>query len=56
MELRRTADMAAGCAAIRFKALCWADQDGQTWEVPVPVTISDAARELIDAACKNSDR
>jgi hypothetical protein len=55
MQLRRTADMAGGCAAIRFKALCTAD-DGQAWEIAVPVTISDMARELIDTASKNSDR
>jgi len=56
MDLRRTADMAGGCSAIRLKALCWADRDSETWEVAVPVTISDRAKELINDACKHSDR
>lgn len=54
MQIRRTADQAGGCSAVRLKALCWAERDDQVWEIPVPVTFSDRARELIDEACRKS--
>lgn len=56
MQVRRTASQSGGRQAIRLKALCWAERDGQTWEVPVSVTFSDLAREIIDEACKDSNR
>jgi hypothetical protein len=56
MAMRDTVVMAGGCAAIRLKAMCWADRDGERWEVAIPVAISDRAVAQIDAACKNSDR
>lgn len=47
--------MAGGCAATRLKAMCWAGRVGETWEVAVPVTISEQARNPIDVACKYAD-
>jgi hypothetical protein len=55
MQIRRSADMAGGSVAVRLKALCWADRDDQMWEIPVPVTFSVRAQDMIDTACKNSD-
>ena len=56
MQIRRTADQAGGCAAVRLKALCWADRDDEVWEVPATATFSDRAADLIDTACKDSNR
>jgi hypothetical protein len=56
MQIRRSADMVGGSIAVRLKALCWADRDDQAWEIPVPVAFSCRAQDMIDTACKNSDR
>lgn len=55
LQLRRNAEMGGGSAAVRVKALCTAG-DGEQWEVTVPVTFSDRARELTDDACRKSGK
>jgi hypothetical protein len=56
MELRRTADMSAGADGVRFKALAWAERDDQSWELPLPVAITDNASALINEAAAKSGR
>jgi hypothetical protein len=56
MELRRTASTSAGVDGVRFKALAWAERDDQCWELPLPVSVTDSARTLIDEAAAQSGR
>jgi hypothetical protein len=56
MQLRRTADASAGVDGVRFKALAWAERDNQCWELPLPVSITDNARALINGAAALSGR
>jgi hypothetical protein len=50
MELRRSAPFSAGADAVRFKALAYAERDDQHWEIPLPVTLTDNARDMIEHA------
>ena len=56
MELRRTADISAGSDGVRFKALARAERDNQSWELPLPVSITDNASALINEAAAKSGR
>lgn len=56
MELRRTVGGSAGASGVRFKALAWAERDDQCWELPLPVSVTDNARALIDEAATKSGR
>jgi hypothetical protein len=56
MELRRTVDMSPGADGVRFKALAWAERDDQSWELPLPVSITDNAGALINEAAAKSGR
>lgn len=56
MELRRSAKGSAGANGVRFKALAWAERDGQCWELLLPVSMTDNARALIDGAAAESGR
>lgn len=56
MELRRTADTSAGADGVRFKALAWAERDDQSWELPLPASITDRACALINEAAAQSGR
>jgi hypothetical protein len=56
MRLRRTADTSAGADGVRFKALAWAERDDQRWELPLPVTMTDNSRALINGAAAQSGR
>jgi hypothetical protein len=56
MELRRMAGTSAGADGVRFKALAWAERDDQCWELPLPVSMTDNARALIDKAADQSGR
>jgi hypothetical protein len=56
MELRRTADISAGADGVRFKALARAERDDQSWELPLPVSITDNASALINEAAAKSGR
>jgi len=56
MQLRSSADMSAGAAGVRFKALAWAERDDRRWELPLPVSISDNARARINEAAAQSGR
>lgn len=56
MELRRTATTSAGADGVRFKALAWAERDKQRWELPLPVSMTDAARDLLNQAAAQSGR
>jgi hypothetical protein len=56
MELRRTASTSAGADGVRFKALAWAERDEQSWELPLPVSVTDKARALINEAAAQSGR
>jgi hypothetical protein len=42
MGTRRTAAASGGAAAMRLKARCWAGDD-ESWELPLPVAVSDPA-------------
>jgi hypothetical protein len=54
MQLRRSADGSAGTSGVRFKAMAWAERDDQCWELPLPVSVTDNARALIDGAASQS--
>jgi hypothetical protein len=56
MELRHTADMSAGADGVRFKALARAERDDQSWELPLPVSITDNASAVINEAAAKSGR
>jgi hypothetical protein len=56
MELRRSASTSAGADGVRFKALAWAERDDQHWELPLPVSMTDNARALINGAAAQSGR
>jgi hypothetical protein len=56
MELRRSAVQSPGADAVRFKALAWAERDDQCWELPLPVSMTDAARIRIDEVAEGSGR
>jgi hypothetical protein len=56
MEQRRTVRSSAGARGVRFKALAWAERDNQRWELPLPVSVTDAAGERLDAAAAESGR
>jgi hypothetical protein len=56
MELRHTVGTSAGAEGVRFKALAWAERDEQRWELPLPVSIADNARALLDQAAGHSGR
>jgi hypothetical protein len=56
MELHRNASRSAGASGVRFKALVWAECDDQCWELPLPVSVTDNARALIDRAAAESGR
>jgi hypothetical protein len=56
MELRRTADISAGADGVRFKALARAERDDQSWELPLPVSITDNASAVINEAAAKSGR
>jgi hypothetical protein len=50
MQTRQLAAMGAGTPGVRFKALAWPDDDGQPWELPLPVSIGEGAAEIIGRA------
>jgi hypothetical protein len=50
MELRSYAPFSAGADGVRFKARAFAERDDQEWELPLPVTMTDNAREMIGTA------
>jgi hypothetical protein len=53
MRLRRNCRLSAGIVAVRFKARAWPkDPAAKLWELPLPVLVTDRAREFIDGACK----
>jgi hypothetical protein len=54
MELRCNARTSAGADGVRFKALAWAERDDQSWELPLPVSVTDNARALINQAAAQS--
>lgn len=56
MELRHTAEGSEGISGVRFKALAWAERDNQSWELPLPVSVTDNARAMIDKAAAGSGR
>ena len=56
MQLRSTAGMSAGTDGVRFKALAWAERDEQVWELPLPVTITDNAINVIASKAGQSCR
>lgn len=41
---------------MRFKALAWAERDKQRWELPLPVSMTDGARDLLNQAAAQSGR
>jgi hypothetical protein len=56
MELRRSAKTSAGAYGVRFKALAWAERDEQRWELPLQVSMTDNARDLLNEAADQSGR
>jgi hypothetical protein len=56
MELRRSARTSAGADGVRFKMLAWAERDDQHWEFPLPVSITDNARAVINEEASQSGR
>jgi hypothetical protein len=49
MQLRRRAPESSGAAGVRFKASAWPEDPAEEpWELPLPLSMSDRARELID--------
>jgi hypothetical protein len=56
MELRHGASTSSGADGVRFKALAWAERDEQRWELPLPVSITDNARALLNQAAGQSGR
>jgi hypothetical protein len=56
MEQRRTVKSSAGARGVRFKALAWAERDDQHWELPLPVSVTDAAAARLNRAAAESGR
>lgn len=56
MDERSTFEMSAGGEAVRFKALAWAERDGQTWELPLPLTITPQAFARLGGETSNLGR
>jgi hypothetical protein len=56
MQFRSTAEMSAGADGVRFKALAWAESDEQVWELPLPVTLTNNAIDVIASKAGQSGR